>query len=553
MATSHKLFASILWITLFATIATFWLAVYHFSYDFPFYDDFENIVQFVFHYVQADGFQQKLGLLFEQNFEHRVIFAKLLTLLQYTITGRLNIKWLIVLGNLSLPGVLFLFYRYVSKKQLSLLAFFAIGCLLFQVQHYEDTISWATCSLQHAPCVFFSLYSFYLALNRKNLYASGALALLALFTSANGLSAIMIWLIIIYFTAPKRKAIILPAIILISVTAVHLFTLTIHSGSVREHVTSNIGTKFILLLSFAGQLIDSNLVASILPSAILGFVFLLPIAIVLMKVILRKASDISQLQWFCVAGISTLLFVAFLIVFARGNDPDFYGYKMDRYKIYAAFFAVLALGFYDGYWSATRFGLITRVGSAAAAFLFCISTYYLYYGNIIQYRRAIEANQLNFLWSKTIYYPLIYNDKQTAEYLTFAKKNDIVNLESKEFPANQENWGMAADSLPVQKLEDTSTISLFNSDWAPVAGSYDAIYAVAIDSLSSQPKYLFVVDNTYKRAVKQFYTTFKRPVAPGFSCLIYKPKMRSGQYDIRLILSKGGKVVHSYSLSKIVI
>ncbi|MEO6287896.1 MAG: hypothetical protein ABIN80_17820 [Dyadobacter sp.] len=553
MATSHKLFVSILWTTLFAIIAIFWLSVYHFSYDFPFYDDFENIVQFVFNYIQADGFQKKLSLLFEQNFEHRVIFAKLLTLSQYLLIGSLNIKWLIMLGNLSLLGVLFLLYQYLSKKQLSLLAFFASGCLLFQVQHYEDTISWATCSLQHAPCLFFSLWSFHLALNRKNLYASGSLALLALFTSANGLSAIVIWLIIIYVTSPKRKEIILPSLILVTVTAVHLLTMTIHSGSLREHITSNIGTKLILLLSFAGQLLDSNVTGHILPSVVLGAIFLLPIGLVLMKLATRRFSDISQLQWFCVAGISTLLFVAFLIVFARGIDPDFHGYKMDRYKIYAAFFAILAIGFYDGYWAAFRLGWIVRTGVTVVAFLFCISTYYIYYGPIVQYKRAIEANQLNFLWSKTIYYPLIYNDRKTAEYLAFAQNNNLVNLTSNEFPVSQAAWELKKDSLPVQKLEDKSTISLFNSEWMPEAGSYDALYAVAIDSPSRQPRYLITIENTYQRAFKRFYTKFERPVSPGFHCTIYKPKMKKGSYDIHLVLSKNGRIVKSYELSKVAI
>jgi hypothetical protein len=553
MATSNKLFVSSLWTILFAIIAVFWLSVYHFSYDFPFYDDFENIVQFIFNYIQADGLQKKLSLLFEQNFEHRVIFAKLLTLFQYLITGHLNIKWLIILGNLSLPGVLFLFYQYVLKKQLSLPGFFALGCLLFQVQHYEDTISWATCSLQHAPCLFFSLCSFYLALNRKNLYASGALALLALFTSANGLSAIGIWLIIIYVTSTNRRKIILPALILSTVTAIHLLTMTIHSGSIREHVSSNIVPKLILLLSFAGQLLDSNVTGHILPSVVLGAIFLLPIAIVLVKLATRRFSDISQLQWFCVSGITTLLFVAFLIVFARGIDPDFHGYKMDRYKIYAAFFAILALGFYDGYWAAFRFGVMVRTVVTVMSFLFCIGTYYIYYGPIVQYKRAIEANQFNFLWSKTIYYPLIYNDRKTAEYLAFAQKNNLVNISSNALPTSQAAWELKQDSLPVQKSEDKTTISIFNSEWMPEAGSYDAIYAVAIDSPTRQPRYLITIENTYQRAFKRFYTKFERPVAPGFGCTIYKPKMKRGPYDIHLVLSKNGQIVKSYALSKVAI
>jgi hypothetical protein len=93
---------------------------------------------------------------------------------------------------------------------------------------------------------------------------------------------------------------------------------------------------------------------------------------------------------------------------------------------------------------------------------------------------------------------------KTAEYLTFAQKNNLVNLTSNALPTSQAAWELKQDSLPVQKLENKTTISLFNSEWMPEAGSYDAIYAVAIDSPTRQPRYLITIDNTYQRAFKRF-------------------------------------------------
>jgi hypothetical protein len=551
MATYQKWFAGIVWTTLAAVIFVFWSATFRFSYNFPYYDDFQNLIQFICNFIQADSALVKTKLLFEQNFEHRVVFAKLLTLLQYLITGQVSIKWLIFLGNLSLLGTVFIFARYLSKKQISLLALLTMTCLLFQAQHYEDTISWATCSLQHAPCLFFSLWSFHLALARRNAFASGSLALLALFTSANGLSTVVIWLGIVFLTSKDRKKIIVPAILSLSITLAHLLTLTIHSGSLVTHATSNVGHKFILLLSFAGQLADSNVIGQMGPSIVLGALFLSPLVVIMVKLISGRQGDISTLQWLCGAGIATLVFVAFLIVFARGTDPDYDGFKMDRYKIYAAFFGVFAVAFYDGYWPAVRFGNMSRLAFAGSALVFSMASYYAYYGSIVNYRKTILANQYNYKWSKAIYYPVIYFDPQTPLFMSFAKKNFF--QEPPLLPFSEIDWKMVQDSIPVRKMDNGETYDLSNTDWMDTTGPADMLYAVAVDPVSSRPKYLISADHHYQRAVKQFITTLTRPTSQGFSCVIFKKELAKGTYDIYLVPIKKGQVSRAFKLDTIIV
>ncbi|TLV03266.1 hypothetical protein [Dyadobacter luticola] len=551
MATYRKWFAGLIWALLATVILTFWLSAFQFSYNFPYYDDFQNIVQFIYNYVRAENFGTQLALLFEQNFEHRVIFAKFLTLLQFRITGSINIQWLIFLGNLSILGILALFFPYFSRKQLSLIALFAITCLLFQMQHYEDTISWATCSLQHAPCVFFSLWSFHLALNRRNLFASAALALLALFTSANGLSTIVIWLIIVLLVSENRRKVVIPALLLVAVTIIHLVTLTIHSGSLLTHVTHSVGAKCILLLSFAGLVADPNILHSIWPSVLLGAVFLAPLPIVAFQMIRGRHRQVTTLQWLCVTGLVTLLFVAFLIVFARGTDADYDGYKMDRYKIYAAFFAALAVAFYDGYWSGFQWENVIRLPIAGAALLFCIASYYLYYGSIVNYRKTIIANQYSYQWSKAIYYPVIYADAKTPLYMDFALKTFF--KPENAFSFSSINWKSVTDTVSVRRSDQGSYFDISNQEWDDTSGPNEALYAVAVDPVSSQPKYLFSAETSYQRAVKQFYTTFKRPVSPGFSCVIYKKELQKGSYDIYLLTIKKGQVSRAFKLASIVV
>nr|WP_295922599.1 hypothetical protein [uncultured Dyadobacter sp.] len=547
MTAYNKLFTYAVWTLLFAVIAVFWFSVINLSFNFPFYDDFENIVQFILRFRESSGMWDKLLLLFEQNFEHRVLFSKLVTLLQYALTGQVNIRWLIVLGNVSLLGIAALFYTFYREQKLSLPALFAICCLLFQVQHYEDTISWATCSLQHAPCICFSLWSFHLALKRERPYASAALALLALFSSANGLAAILIWLFITWLVFPQRKSALYPTILLTVVTAVHLATLTIHSGSLLHNAFSSVLPKFLLLLSFSGQLADPRLFGRSY-SVLLGAWTILPLLIVVMQALRRKQHTISHLQWLCAAGIGALLFVAFLIVFARGEEPDHIGYQMDRYKIYAALFGVLAVGFYDAYADHLKAGVWLRHAVAAAAVVFCGSTYYHYYADIRYYRNAIEANQYNFLWSKRIYYPMIYQDSLSREYLREAQQSVLRSTTpSPDAPLLHTDWKNVTASLNVAQSNGTDIVDLRNDTFTE-QGGYDQLFVAALEM--GNPQYLFKVENDYPHAARRFLTTFERPTAPGFRCTIFKDKMKPGSYDLCLVSIKKGRKARVYYLSK---
>lgn len=552
MTTYHKLYTLFIWFILISVIAVFGLSVFRHSFNFPFYDDFENIVLFIHKFIAAKNSTSKLALLFEQNFEHRVLFSKLVTLAQYLITGQVNVKWLIIIGDLSLLGILWLFYTYLKAARLSLPALLAVGCLLFQLQSYEDTISWATCSLQHAPCIFFSLWSFHLALHRRSLFASGGLALLALFTSANGLVTVGIWLLIVLLVTDKKWKIAIPAVILIAITVVHLATLTIHSGSVLTHVTSHVGPKFVLLLSFVGQLADPNLVPRYL-SVILGILFVLPLPLAAFQVLAGRARSVSILQWLCVAGICSLLFVAFLILFARGTEPDPGGYKMDRYKIYAAFFGAFALAFYDGYLNASFTAGFLRNVAAGLCILFVIGSHYIYYVPLVNYQSAIEANQFNFFWSERIQYPLIFDDRNTRDYLRPAQASFLRNSVPKaDHPLLTADWKSVKDTIITEKVEEATLIRLQQDDFQEVAGN-DQLFVVAVRKLERTPGYLFKVEKNYPSGLRHFFTEFSRPAGPGFNCIVYKNKMKQGEYEILLVSLKKGRPAHLYYLTQITI
>ena len=550
--TSHHLFVKIVWLLVFIIIGVFWTTVYYYAYNFPYYDDFQSIVLFLTRYIQSDSLSEKLVLFFEQNFEHRVVLAKLLTLAVFLITGQVNIKILIILGDLSLIGMLLLIFRFLLNKQISLLGFFAIVCLLFQVQHYEDTISWATCSLQHAPCLFFSMWSFYLALHRKNIIWSSLLAVLALFTSANGLSTVFIIMVITAYSSIPKIHKMTQAVLLIFITALHLLTIKIYSGSMLDHIFSHVAVKSMLLLSFVGQMADTNYTNSLASSIVLGVVFLSPMTIVLKKFFENTLSDMTTMQWFCISGIVTLLFVGFLIVFARGEMPDFDGYRMDRYKIYSAFFAIFCVAFYDRYWHPGNLGSWLKVAIAAAAVTFCISSYYIYYDKITHFNREISANELNYNWSKTIYYPVVFQDVDITNNLDFAQQHFMLPDPGRlKALVSHIDWKRSEGKIAVEisNMPDRFVINNVPSD--QINQQADELYIVATDPIDHRPKYFCIAINNYVRSVKSFYTTFKKSVGAEFTSTIYKRKLKPGKYNLYLLSIQAGKMVSVNSIGKI--
>lgn len=550
--TSHHLFVKIVWLLVFIIIGVFWTTVYYYAYNFPYYDDFQSIVLFLTRYIKSDSLSEKLVLFFEQNFEHRVVLAKLLTLVVFLITGQVNIKILIILGDLSLIGMLFLIFRFLLNKQISLLGFFAIVCLLFQVQHYEDTISWATCSLQHAPCLFFSMWSFYLALHRKNIIWSSLLAVLALFTSANGLSTVFIVMVITAYSSIPKIHKMTQAALLIFITALHLLTIKIYSGSMLDHIFSHVAVKSMLLLSFVGQMADTNYTNSLASSIVLGVVFLSPMTIVLKKFFENTLSDMTTMQWFCISGIVTLLFVGFLIVFARGERPDFDGYRMDRYKIYSAFFAIFCVAFYDRYWHPGKLGSWLKVAIAAAAVTFCISSYYIYYDKITHFNREISANELNYNWSKTIYYPVVFQDVDIANNLDFAQQHFMLPDPGRlKALVSHIDWKRSEGNIAVEISDMPDCFLINNVPSSKINQQADELYIVATDPIDHRPKYFCVAINNYVRSVKSFYTTFKKSVGAEFTSTIYKRKLKPGKYNLYLLSIQAGKMVSVNSIGKI--
>src|SRR5215217_5762654 len=91
-----------------SVIGAFYYIIVKNSINIPWFDDIENIPYFLVNWLKSNTVYGKWEAFIWPNNEHRVFTARLIVLAQYYLTGKLNFKDLLFVGNLSVL-IIFLF------------------------------------------------------------------------------------------------------------------------------------------------------------------------------------------------------------------------------------------------------------------------------------------------------------------------------------------------------------------------------------------------------------------------------------------------------------
>jgi hypothetical protein len=158
------------------------------STNIPFGDDFPAILNYLNLHIQANSFHERFRLLFSLHAEHQIIICKLFTLLNYFLSGIVNLKFLIFCGNLSLVGIILVLYKSFSISTSKIYYFVPVFFLLFNFS-YGQSVVWAQVTLSNFFVMFFAFLTIYLIHNTKNGYFIFALcsAFITSFTFGNGI------------------------------------------------------------------------------------------------------------------------------------------------------------------------------------------------------------------------------------------------------------------------------------------------------------------------------------------------------------------------------
>lgn len=168
----------------------------------PFTDDF-NLLETVLQLRKKEGFSDKIKLLFEQVNQHRFGFERVVMLIMVWITGTVNVKLQIFIGNLFLFGIGWLLFISLKKESISWYFFIPVPFLLFNLIFFENAY-WGIAALQNTPLLFFAFLTAYGLARQdgKGMWIALIAAVLTTFTSGSGM---LTWIIGVLLLAFQRR------------------------------------------------------------------------------------------------------------------------------------------------------------------------------------------------------------------------------------------------------------------------------------------------------------------------------------------------------------
>lgn len=180
------------WTMLLLPVVGFFVYFFTLRYNIPWLDDYENIPYFLDRFLTAPTFAGKMTALLRPNNEHRVVYARLVVLSQYFLTGGINFANLMLWGNLGLALLFFLLYRALRWQERvpgrALVGVLPVPLLLFTAQSYIMTFT-AIFSLQYLAIITLVVLTLFVLVTDRPLHLGLALGLglLSTFSMGNGL------------------------------------------------------------------------------------------------------------------------------------------------------------------------------------------------------------------------------------------------------------------------------------------------------------------------------------------------------------------------------
>lgn len=190
-------------------LVVFFYCYFQYSLNIPWFDDIENIPYFLANWIEAPSFKEKWDALLLPNNEHRVIYARLIVLIQYYLTGSINFQILGFIGNLSILIIFSLIGLNYYKQGGKWYHLLPVIFLVFNLQSYAG-IYMTIMSLQYQVVIMLSMVTFYLlSSTRKYTFILAVIiAFIDTFSMGNGMLVWPAGLIMLLFLSEWRNSLI---------------------------------------------------------------------------------------------------------------------------------------------------------------------------------------------------------------------------------------------------------------------------------------------------------------------------------------------------------
>lgn len=522
-------------------VVVFWYWFFAFAVDAPMWDDFV-LTDFMLHLSQNPPFVEKLRLFFAQHNAHRIVYDRVITYLVWLLTGKMDFRLMMLVGNLSLMGLLALFWRVFRAERLSAWQFVPVPMLLLTMQGYENTY-WAMAALQNYTVLFFVLTSLYcLAVSvsgdKGNFTWAIVLAILATFTSGNGQMTFFIGILLLIYQGKWRKLGIW-CLSMIPTLALYFWG---YKRLPQELFTSKF---FINFFAFNGAAFaDGNQYKVALMVGILIFGWLMGLFVwkVLLPLLKKYPSSVQESMLGVQAWFVFLCITSLLVAASHLEELPIHETLVSRYKIYSHLFLIISylwlLVLLKNRWRtlATAVSIVFGLGFEAAA-------YYQFFDDMSYRNRDLIITGFNVKHNGTCLMGISHAAAADSVYRKLSEKGLYEFPQEIDFPKQiiqPTQIGLNVEEVQRKLLYFTplvKTLAISNSDYLPqITALQDGAFVV----LHSASK-TFVFNTHQNQNGKKGFFTGGGYYRAGFFTEIHKPLLPPDTYQVGLLVIENRK------------
>lgn len=404
--------------------------VWQFTINVPFLDDNLYYTKAVVDVNKSQSFAETFKIFMRQHTitEHKTPVSRIAAFLIYKITGKLNFFTFAQIGNLTLFGILFLFWRFFRKHAWNIVYFLPIPFLLFQMQTNENQF-WMGCAWLYYPIGLWQMTTFYLLSYQKPRYFTFAMlsAVFVTFIFSNGMFVFFpATLILLYQKRYKDLGIM----VLIATVCLAVYFSSYTPSPIVPPAFSipNILTGFVLML---GAYVDVQELHNLSPFTataagliILGFLTYGGVWLLnrYFKIIQTDNSSKTSDILFIVASMIALCMSAGAVAYSRyTGEHGFEEMFASRYRFMSVLLMCLAYLFSLLLTKNTIRKVVLALFLPIIMLLYAYS-YYIWHDYNVFYRERLAAAAFNFKFHNSwVLYPLD-ND--------WTNQVDVVNIEA---------------------------------------------------------------------------------------------------------------------------
>ncbi len=544
-----------------APILFFVYYVWQYTINIPFLDDNIYYTKAVVDVNKSQSFSETFKIFMRQHTitEHKTPVSRIAAFLIYKITGKLNFFTFAQIGNLTLLGILFLFWRFFRKHAWNIVYFLPLPFLLFQMQTNENQF-WMGCAWLYYPIGLWQMVTFYLLSYHKPRYFIFAMlsAIFVTFIFSNGMFVFLpATLILLYQKRYKDLGIM--AMVAVVCLGVYFSSYSPSPIVPPAFSISNILTGFVLML---GAYVDiqeyhnlSPFTATAVGLIILGFLTYGGIWLLnryFKNIQTENSSKISDIL-FIVSSMIALCLSAGAVAYSRyTGEHGFEEMFTSRYRFMSILLICLAYLFSLLLTKSTVRKVVLAIFLPIVMFLYAYS-YYFWHDYNVFYRERLAAAAFNFKFHNSwVLFPFD-NDwtKQVDVVNIEAIKTGVYQLPTLPFTPFQE----AINKDTVKNVSDLAlTLEQRNDRFILRNDTINVEKPLEIEQnvvLKSKRNTYLLPFNRQRNKSKKDYLLNQNLFWKGFETVILKNTFIPDEYTIGLLKVQDGKYEIKYSNLKV--